>query len=112
MIRVNSAGISVSKELSGYEAGKTERVGDIVLHTFDQGREKLIDVTCWSPLYSPRIQHSADSAQYTVNEAHSFKMKTRKANSEGKYTQVKECWLLCPLLSALLGPFHWRPKAY
>ena len=64
----------MSKELSGYEAGKKDRVGDIVLHHFDHGREKLIDVTCWSPLYSPRIQHSADSAQYIVNEAHTFKI--------------------------------------
>ena len=38
----NSAGISVSKELSGYEAGKKDRVGDIVLHLFDQGRESLL----------------------------------------------------------------------
>ena len=42
----DSAGISVSKELSGYEAGKKDRVGDIVLHSLNQGREKLIDVTC------------------------------------------------------------------
>ena len=31
----SSAEISASKELSGYEAGKKDRVGDIVLHSFD-----------------------------------------------------------------------------
>ena len=108
----NSAGISVSKELSGYEAGKKDRVGDIVLHSFDQGREKLIDMTRWSRLYSPRIQHSADSAQCTVNEAHSFKIKSHKANSEGRIQTSKGMLAFMPFACSPLGPFHWRPKAY
>ena len=107
----NSAGISVSKELSGYEAGKKDRVGDIVLHSFDQGREKLIDVTCWSPLYSPRIQHSADSAQYTVNEAHSFKIKSRKANSEGKIQTTKGMLAFMPFACSALGTLSLEAKS-
>ena len=99
----NSAQISVSKELSGYEAGKKDRVGDIVLHSFDQGREKLIDVTCWSPMYSPRIQHSADSAQYTVHEGRSFNIKSRKANSEGKIQTSKGMLAFMPFACSTLG---------
>ena len=38
----NSAGISVSNEPSGYEAGKKDLVGAIVLHSFDQGRESSL----------------------------------------------------------------------
>ena len=80
----NMAGISVSKEITGYQAGQKDRVGDVVLNSFDHVREMLVDVTCWSPLYLPRIQHSAASSKYTVSEAHSFKLKSRNTNQEGR----------------------------
>ena len=83
----------------------------IVLRSFDQGREKLIDVTCWSPLYSPRIQHSADSAQYTVNEAHSFKIKSRKANSEGKIQTSKGMLAFMPFACSALGTLSLEAKS-
>ena len=100
------------KELSGYEVGGKDCVGDIVLHHFDDGREKLIDVTCWSTLHSPRIQHSADSAQYTVNEAHSFKIKSQKTNSEGKIQTTKGMLAFMPFACSALGTLSLEPKAY
>jgi hypothetical protein len=99
----NSAGVSVSKELSGYQAGKKDRIGDIVLPAFDHGREKLIDVTCWSPLYLTRIQNSADSAQYTVNEAHSFKLKSRNTNEAGRIQTSKGMLAFMPFACSTLG---------
>ena len=68
-------------------------------------------MTCWSPLYSPRIQHSADSAQYTVNEAHSFKIKSRKANSEGKIQTSKGMLAFMPFACSALGTLSLLAKS-
>jgi len=100
----NMAGISPSKEITGYQAGQKDRVGDVVLNSFDHVREMLVDVTCWSPLYLPRIQHSAASSKYTVSEAHSFKLKSRNTNQEGQIKTTKGMVAFMPF--ALLH-FWW-----
>ena len=99
----NMAGISASKEVAGYQSGQKDRVGDVVLNTFDHGREMLVDVTCWSPLYLPRIQHSAVSSKYTVNEAHSFKLKSRNTNPEGKIKTSKGMLAFMPFACDTFG---------
>ena len=99
----NMAGISASKEITGYQAGQKDRVGDVVLNSFDHGREMLVDVTCWSPLYLPRIQHSAASSKYTVSEAHSFKLKSRNTNQEGRIKTTKGMVAFMPFACDTFG---------
>ena len=75
----NMAGISASKEITGYQAGQKDRVGDVVLNSFDHGREMLVDATCWSPLYVARIQHSA--AVFTKNTTFSCLLQVHSQRS-------------------------------
>ena len=99
----NMAGISASKDITGYQAGQKDRVGDVVLNSFDHGREMLVDVTCWSPLYLPRIQHSAASSKYTVSKAHSFKLKSRNTNQEGRIKTTKGMVAFMPFACDTFG---------
>ena len=76
---------------------KNGYIGDIVL-------------TYWSPLHSPSIKYSAYSAKYTVNEAHSFKIKCRKANSGSKIQPSKGMLAFMPFAYSSLGTLNLEAK--
>ena len=70
---------------------------------FRHGREMLVDVTCWSPLYLPRIQHSAASSKYTVSKTHSFQLKSRNTNQEGRIKTTKRIAAFLPFACTTFG---------
>ena len=72
------AGISASKDITGYQAGQKDLVGDVVLNSFDHGREMLVDV-------------------------HSFNLKSRNTNQEGQIKTTKGMIAFMPFACDTFG---------
>ena len=78
------AGMEPLKELSDYRLHAKDRIGDLVLPYEDHGRELLVNVTCWNPLYSPRLNMSSVSPLHTVKMAHKDKTDKRNLDDDNR----------------------------
>jgi hypothetical protein len=78
----SDAGMQPLKELSDYRLHAKDRIGDLVLPHEDYGRELLIDVTCWNPLYYPRLNMSSVSPLHTAKMAHKDKIEKRDLDDD------------------------------
>jgi hypothetical protein len=76
------AGLDSRKELVGYKLNAKDRIGDLCLPFADHGRELLVDVTCWNPLYAPRINISSAIPHHTAKLAHKDKLTKRDLDDQ------------------------------
>jgi len=76
------AGMDPKKELHGYKIDAKDRIGDLCLPWEDFGRELLVDVTVWNPLYLPRVKPSSVIPHHTVNLAHMDKLQKRDLDDQ------------------------------
>ena len=82
------AGMNPLKELSDYKINAKDRIGDLVLPREDHGRELLVDVTCWNPLYFPRLNMSSVIPLHTAKLAHKDKIEKRELDFQ-QYIQTQ-----------------------
>jgi hypothetical protein len=106
---IQLAGIPVSKELVGYQAGQKDRVGDIVLPFGGSGlstdTDCLYDVSILSSLYYDRLQISSERRESTAELAVKLKLKARKADREGMIETARGKLKFIPLGFEALGAF-------